>query len=286
MVSLLPKGELERAVRSRTGVACAIAAILAARCGGGQAAPTAPASVGPANTAPVVRSVTVGRTNIDAGQEVTLSAIVDGVDLAAGQLRYDWSVAPHAGTLVADGPNARWRSPTTDPVPATYVVTLTVVKPASQVDASGNAVNVDQRASGSSPSISVNDARREMTAHSEAFFGDVPNTGVAPEMVTRNFTDACDGKRAALADIAAQRAAYSQIGVTYALREYIRSTEWANCTAPDGAAKCALMVYDVEWVRTRRSDGVQERMRGTEYLRGLYDQNRWWLCESRFTARQ
>ncbi|MBI2220103.1 MAG: hypothetical protein HYU53_02730 [Acidobacteria bacterium] len=271
---------------SRTGVACTVAAIVAVQCGGGRSAPTAPAAVGPANATPVVRSVTVSRTNIDAGQEVTLGAIVDAAAKSYEQLRYEWTVSPRAGVLVPDGPQARWRSPGADPVPASYVVTVTVVKPSSQVDASGSAVSVEQRSVGSSPTIMVNDARREMMAHGETFFQDVANADIAPEVSTRNFSDACSGKQAALAEITAQRAAYAQVSVTYALQLYRRSTEWTHCTAPDGAARCALMVYSIEWMRTRRADLVQERATGTQYLRGVYEQNRWWLCESRFDAGQ
>jgi hypothetical protein len=72
--------------------------------------------------------------------------------------------------------------------------------------------------------------------------------------------------------------------VKYQLDSYLRSVGWANCTAPEGWARCAVLVYNVDWVRTRRTDGVVERVSGTAWLRGIYEGDRWWLCEARFAS--
>jgi len=276
--------------KRRVGAAAAIvtAAIVVAQCGEGRSAPTAPSGPSgstPSNGAPVVSSVTLGRTHLEAGREVEIVATVENAE-GPDQLRFTWIVEPAAGTWLGGdgGSRVRWRSPANEPVPATYTFIVTVVEPYVGADSTGRTVSLEHRVTGSSPQLRVNDWRREMTAHSEAFIADYANSSVSAEVCIRNFTDSCPGKRAALADIAKQRATYTGTGgVTHTLDMYLRSIEWPNCTGPTGAATCALMIYKVEWSLTRRADGQAERVEGTESLRGFYERDRWWLCESQFS---
>jgi hypothetical protein len=269
----------------RVGAAAAIvtAAIVVAQCGEGRSAPTAPSGSAASNRAPVVSSVTLGRTHLEAGREVEVAATVENAE-GPDKLRFTWVVEPAAGTwLGGDGLRVRWRSPTNAPAPATYTFILTVVEPYVGVDSTGRTVGLEHRVTGSSPPLWVNDWRREMMGHSEAFIADYANSSVSAEVCIRNFTDSCAGKRAALAEIAEQRATYTGTGVTYALVEFLRSIEWPNCTGPTGSATCALLIYKVEWLLTRRADGRAEHVQGTESLRGVYERDRWWLCESQFS---
>lgn len=255
------------------------------QCGGGRSAPTAPTSAAaPANARPIVLSVTAHRTNIEAGDDLNLAVAVQDAETPPADLRYMWSVEPAGGTFLSDGPNPRWRSPINDPVPASYTFKVTVIESFVGTDGSGHPAASEHRVSAESRPVSVNDARREMKANTEAFFGDFSNASMPPEMCARNFTDSCNGKTAALASIAEHRSLYSDATVTYDLQLFVRSVEWPNCTGPDNGARCALLIYRIEWVRTRRADGVQERSRGEEYVRGVYERNRWWLCDNRFTA--
>jgi hypothetical protein len=272
----------------RVGAAAAIltAAIVVAQCGegrsAGRSAPTAPSGSTPSNSAPVVSSVTLERTHLEAGREVEVVATVENAE-GPDQLRFTWAVEPAAGNWLGDGSRVRWRSPTNAPVPATYTFTVTVVEPYVGVDSTGRTVSLEHRITGSSPPLRVNDWRREMSGHSEAFMAEYANSSVSPEVCIRNFTDSCAGKRAALAEIAEQRAIYTGTSVTYSLDLSLRSIEWPNCTGPTGSATCALLIYKVEWSLTRRADGRAERVEGTESLRGVYERDRWWLCESQFS---
>ncbi|HEX2340791.1 MAG TPA: hypothetical protein VHI98_09955 [Vicinamibacterales bacterium] len=261
--------------RIAVGAAAAAATMMViAQCGGTRSAPTAPSgSTGP-QAAPSITSVTIGRTQIEAGVIVDVETAVDYAGVPPDQLLYSWAVQPSGGTWIGDGPRVQWRAPTTDPVPATYTFTVTVARPWVP-----NSVPLVA----SSPALRVNDARREMIGNSESFLGDFSSSSASPDFCVRNFADSCSGKRTALDEITAHRATYSVVSVKYQLDSYLRSVGWANCTAPEGWARCALLVYDVEWVRTRRADGVEERVRGTESLRGIYEGDRWWLCEARFS---
>lgn len=254
-------------------------AIAASHCGGAASTPTSPSSPGTSAPIPAVRAVTVTRTNIEAGEEITVSASVDGVG-APGQLRYVWSVQPNAGMLTPEGPTLRWKAPVSDPVPATYVFSVTLVQ--SSQTAIGPPAATTQNGAASSPPVFVNDARREMISQSELFLRESAESSVSPDAAVRNFTDSCPGKQAAIEEIAANRAAYSAASVSFDLQMFVRSIEWANCTAADGSARCALLIYDAAWSRTRRADSVQETVTGTEYVQGFYEGNRWWLCGARF----
>ena len=260
-----------------------ITAMVSAQCGGMKASPTSPSTPANASAMPVVRSVTVNRTNVEAGDEITVMASIDGA-WASGRLRYVWSVQPNAGVLRPDGAMLRWRAPDADPVPATYVFSVTLAE-ASDTTAFGVTAASSQNAAASSPPVTVNDARRETIPQSEAFLDDAANMSVPPEVCLRNFTQSCDGTRTVLEQLQHDRAQYSSTSITYDLELFVRSIEWPNCTAPDGSARCALLIYDVDWLRTRKVDNVQERVKGTEYVQAFYERNRWWLCGARLEAR-
>lgn len=231
----------------------------------------------------MIRSITVDRQNIDAGQNVTATAQVDDPDTSPSELRYEWAVTPASGTLDGNGRIGRWQSPSDDRVPASYTLTVTIIKPYVGADASGRPTSLEYRVSGTSAPIIVNDATREMKTMSEAFLAEFMDPGVAPQFCVRNFADSC-GKQQALQDVASARAGYSSAMVKYEFQMFVRSVGGGNCTAADGSAACAMTIYDVQWIRRRATDGNQDSIAGTEYFNGIYAENRWWLCGSKFVS--
>lgn len=269
-------------MRNQTRAATFVITVIAAsHCGGKAGTPTSPTSPTGASPMPVVRAVTVNRTTVDAGDEILVTASIDG-SAGTGRLRYIWVVQPNAGILNPDGPTLRWRAPSDDPVPATYVFSLTLAE-ASDTAAFG-APGSSQQAATSSPPVTVNDARRETMSQGEAFLKDAADMSVAPEICIRNFTRSCEGTESALQQLASDRATYSSAAISYELQLFVRSIEWPNCVAPDGSARCVLLIYSAEGLRTRKADHAQERVSGTQYVQGFYEKNRWWLCGARFEA--
>ena len=120
---------------------------------------------------------------------------------------------------------------------------------------------------------------------SETFLSNFLDPAVAPGMCVRNFLDSCGAKQQALQDISAARAGYSQVAVNYDFQMYVRSVGPGDCTAADGSAACAIAIYNVQWTRRRTADGQQDLLTGVEYFNGMYAQNRWWLCGSRFESK-
>ena len=101
----------------------AVGAAAAARCGGNPVQPTPPP---PPNTAPVIRSVTANRTQVDAGQEIEVTAVAEDAQTPAELLTYEWTAEPAGGTFTSQGRTARWRAPTDGPVPSDYAIRVTV----------------------------------------------------------------------------------------------------------------------------------------------------------------
>ena len=76
----------------------AAGAAASAHCGGSPVQPPPPP---PPNTAPVVRSVTANRTQVDAGQEVEITAVAEDAQTPAELLTYEWTAEPAGGRLRA-----------------------------------------------------------------------------------------------------------------------------------------------------------------------------------------
>ncbi len=258
-----------------------IVVVVVTGCSGRNAAPTAPSSTSLAAITPVVRAVTVDRTTVEAGAELGLTATVDD-GISHGPLRFAWTVSPAGGTLTSDGSTARWRAPVSDPVPTDYVFSVAAIESGTTAAVTTTAASADRGVATSLP-VTVNDARRETQAHATAFLTDLASPSATPAYCVRNFTDSCaDGKRTAADAVTSLRSQYSSAATSYSLQLFLRSVEWANCTGPDGSATCALLVYTVDTVWTRRADGGQDHTHGYQYVRAVYERNRWWLCSSRF----
>jgi hypothetical protein len=230
----------------------------------------------------VLRAIVVDRTSVDAGDEVGATASVDG-SVPAGS-RFLWAVEPSGGVISADGSRARWRAPLDGPVPSTYVLSVTLVHTSLATLATTPVGQTNSNGAASSPPITVNDARREMSALSEQFLRDAADVNVAPEICVRNFTTSCPGRQQALDELTSSRAVFSAVSIVFEPLEFLRSVEWPGCVGPDGSARCAVLLYHAEWTRTRRSDGGQERGAGDQYVQGFYEQRRWWLCGAWFEA--
>lgn len=255
-----------------------LTAACAARCG---SSPTAPPPPPPVNHAPTVTSVTPGKSQVEAGNEVTITAIASDPDTAAASLQYTWSA--EGGTFTGTGASVTWKSPTDGPVPHDYVITVRVSDPGGLT------------ATGTSAAIRVNDAVREMRQLALTFFADFMDVKNSPTFCVRNFTDSCPGKGYELGDITRDRIDFDQKFSTRdpQITKFQLHSGYSRCTYPSskgGAAACALLVASVDW-QSRWSahpndpsgvPGTWERVIGDAILTGVYEKQQWWLCDSYF----
>jgi hypothetical protein len=238
----------------------------AARCGGNPIQPPPPP---PPNTAPVVRSVTVNRTQVDAGQEVEITVVAEDAQTPAELLTYEWAAEPAAGTFTSQGRIARWRAPTDGPVPSDYVIRVTV----RDLTLSGTMTT---------PPIRVNDGIREMRQLAETFLADFSDSTKSPEFCVRNFTNSCSGKQEELFDIQNNRQTFTILNSNYRVDSVSLDANPFFCTAPGAPSSCARVISEARWVSFNRRTNRVEEARGDSWLTGVYENRQWWLCDSRF----
>jgi hypothetical protein len=134
------------------------------------------------------------------------------------------------------------------------------------------------------PAIRVNDGLREMRQLAETFLGDFIVTANPPAFCVRNFSDSCPGKQQELEDIRLNRENFIiKTGEsTYRVTEVHLNSGWLQCTAPGGPSTCALVVAPSRFVSENRHSGQTEVAPGTALISGIFEQNQWRLCDSRF----
>lgn len=237
------------------------------------------------NTPPTVKSITAADTRVEVGTPVTLTAVVEDQETPVANLSYDWS-APN-GTFSGTGAQVSW-TPGADAVtPGDFVVTLKVTEKYT----SGSS-QLENTATGTL-TAHVNNSPKELAELSLRFLGDFANSKVSPEKCVGEFsttTRTCsDGRKDEMADVDDNRHDYEMIGST--LRHTglsisgnkLNATVHTFCTftvkvissAPrdeycEGGKKCPL--------------GSVGTSTGDCWTTNVYEQGRWWLCESHFTA--
>ncbi len=254
--------------RRRLSIAALLAAGAAAsaHCGGSPVQPPPPP---PPNTAPVVRSVTANRTQVDAGQEVEITAVAEDAQTPAELLTYEWAAEPVGGTFASQGHIVRWRAPIDGPVPSDYAIRVTVR-------------DLTLSATMTTSPIRVNDGVREMRQLADTFLTDFADSTKSAEFCVRNFTDACRGKAEEQLDIQNNRRQYTILRETHRIDSVQLNSGWIFCTAPSGPASCALVVAPVEWVSRVNGSLRVDTAVGRSFLTGVFEGRQWWLCDSRF----
>lgn len=248
----------------------ALGAILTTACGSdGPTGPTPPPPiVQPSNSAPVVESISASASRIEVGTEVTLTATVRDVETAIEQLAFEWRT--DGGTFTGQGVSVRWSPPADRATPADYTFTLVVTETYGFADQSG--LRPKHTVTTTGPVVRVHDSRRELADLATAFLTDFSNSSVPAETCVRNFSDSCQGKRAELEDIANNRAQFTIVDARYSVRS---ATVSSDLMRGDIIAPC-------EFTSIAKSNNQRGTVRGDCVMTAVYEQGRWWLCDSRF----
>jgi hypothetical protein len=252
------------------------AVAISAACG----SPAGPTVTPPPDAAPVITSLDVSRTRIEIGESVEVTAAVEDPEGRLDDLQYVWT--SDGGQFSGAGAIVTWTPAAALATPADPVLTLTVVDSYQALDAQGRIVNREHRVSGST-TLRVHDSRRELGDLGLSFLQLFADSSVSPEVCVESFSDSCDGKDSELRDIRQNRDSYtilsSQLGTPdiTSLDLYEEGVVFIPCAfesrirkCPDGSDDCVV--------------GYVDRVSGDCRLRAVYEQSRWWLCESRFFA--
>jgi hypothetical protein len=259
-----------------------LAAVLGglAACGGATAppSPTPPVVVPPivhvVNTPPTIKSISIAVTRAEVDQDVSVTAEVEDAETAVDQLKYTWSA--NAGTLSGDGRTATWRlAKGAVATPIDVTITLLVTEKYQDVDDAGNPITRENKVSQDAPaSLRVHDSVAELTRMGVTFlvdyFGD---SSISPEACLVDFWDGCRGKSDELGDIRNNRNLYVQLSA---------KARVASINFFDAAKTSAEIWVPCEFEARDKATGVVGTASGDCYLTAVYEQKRWWLCDSNF----
>ncbi|MDQ3068278.1 MAG: IPT/TIG domain-containing protein [Acidobacteriota bacterium] len=243
------------------------------------------------NAAPVIISLLVQPprpnqppTLATMGDRMTLAAAVSN-DAAAGQLSYEWTAFPNAGTFSGSGFSVQWTAPATVTSPQTITLILTVIERYLEPDAQGLPVQREHRVQRSAP-VKVHDSVKEIGDMAVDFLVRFATPAISAEAVMHNFSRTCDdgeGFRQEFEEVKENRLNYVMLahsetltGVTFAYGSRPTACAWPG--APGDA--CAKV--NVTWTDRRISTGLVNTLTANDYVSAVYESSRWYLCHSKF----
>lgn len=262
-----------------------------AGCGGSSNGPTpitpspssSPPSSGPAlNVAPVIESITAEAERIEVNTDVSLTAVVKDAETPLDQLTYEWKA--DVGTFSGEGTTVKWRAPVDIRTPADYTITLTVTEMYGNPDALG--VRPKNVSTAISPVIRVHNSPKELGDMSILFLSDFATSSTPTSTCLRNFSDSCPGKAEEKRDIDDNRTYLEILSSSLNLRNVTIGT--SRTTAKMSVA-CAFTSRIVKCPTPGPGSsacvvGSVESVKGDCTLTGVYEQKRWWLCDSHFNG--
>lgn len=270
-------------------VAVAVGAIVFLSCGGSSNSPTpvsspsnqGPPSSGPSvNLAPIVESISLSADRVEVDNEVTLTAAVTDQETPIEQLKFEWQAA--GGTFTGEGATVKWRAPKDIKTPADYAINLTVTESYGTADSSGK--RPQNVTTSTAPAVRVHNSDKELGDMSLQFLTDFGNSSTATSTCLRDFSDSCKGKAEEREDIDSNRVHYEILSSSLTLR---------SVTVASSRLTAKMTVACTFTSKTKVCDpgdkfcvvGDVGTARGDCLLTGVYENKRWWLCDSHFAGK-
>jgi hypothetical protein len=259
------------------------AALIMAACGGGAGPTPIPPPPPPpvVNTPPVVKSIAVSDTRVEAGAPVTLTATVEDAETPVANLSFSWTIPPGSVTGTGNGSTLTFTPSPELRTPADYEIGVTVTE---RYTSAG--VQAENKATGS-VTLHVNNSPRELADMSLRFLGDFANSKVSPDKCVAEFSDSCRGKKAEFDDIDDNRHDYEIIAST------LRHTSLTIASSRVSATVHTFCSFTSKVITTQPRDeyclshncalgSIQGPVTGDCITTNVYQNGRWWLCDSSF----
>ena len=232
--------------------------------------PTPPTPPVVNNQPPVIVSVLASVERVEAGGEVEVVATVTDAETPVDRLTYTWSAMPAGGTFSGTGARVRWTAPAGATSPDTYRFVVNVTE---QYTSEGRLQT--NTVTSSSAGTHYNDSVAEITAIATQFYRDFATFSVSAADCVRNFSDRCSGKSEELRDIQDNRNRTDfRIAGGVLLGSPSVSVGSQRITA-EYRQRCQFEDIEIR-------NGRRWRVEGGCYLTAVYENWRWWLCESHF----
>jgi hypothetical protein len=232
--------------------------------------PTPPDDPGPA-TAPVIRSITVPSSRVEAGQDVVITAVVEDAETPLTDLVYTWSAS--AGTITGTGTTATWRMPAGITAGVDVVITLTVVDNFERL--AGNVLVRGQFTVVETSSVfRVHDSEAETKELARKFLIDLfGNSSVPPADCMVDFADVCAHLSNGRIDELSQIVANRELVLIREATLLIQRLAWNS--ADTGSVHSAVLYDDIYL------DGSPKLPTCGDFeVTVVYVNGRWWICQS------
>ncbi len=231
------------------------------------------------NTAPVIESIVLSASRAEVESDVTVTATVRDAETPVAQLKYEWRA--DTGTFSGEGASVRWRAPKGATTPADYTLRLTVTETYGAASSGASQQNI---VNGTSPVVRLHDSPKELGDLALAFLGDFANSSVSPSACVRNFSDSCRGKADEKADVEWNREHFVIVGSSLRLQNVRVGT---SGTTADMSVACSFTsrIIKCEPGDVGCAVGSVGTGAGDCSLTGVYEQQRWWLCDSHYAGR-
>lgn len=260
-------------------VAAALAAtagLIAAACGSSPSNPTpvpaAPQQQAPqaANAPPVIKSVSTAVTRTEVDTDVTVTADVSDAETSVDKLVFTWSAT--AGQITGSGPSVTFRLPK-DAVTTPVNVTVSLQVTENYTD---NGVAKQNTATASATPLLVHDSKQELGDMGEKFLVDLfGNSNIAPSACLVDFADSCQGKAKEFSDITNNRANFRITSASATVQQVKFDGPATSAVTAEADLHCEFRDHNFP----TNKDGVSS---GLCILSAVYQNDRWWLCESSF----
>ena len=224
---------------------------------------------GTPNAAPVIQSLVINGQQVEADQEIQVTATVTDAETAPAQLTYLWSASPAAGTFVGTGSQVKWKAPKGAVTPDLTTITVTVV------ESYGTSTPKKENRVSLSAQVRYNDSEKEVRDLAGQFLTDFGTYAVGPDDCVRNFSSTlCSkGRSDEISDVSGNR---NRTGVQ------IESATYAQFNVSFNAARTSAAASTVCTFVDRFSNGTRQTVTGTCNISAVYDAFRWYLCTSTF----
>jgi hypothetical protein len=237
---------------------------------------------GGSNTPPVIKSVTAkGRKAnepagyADVGETIDVTAIVEDAETALDKLTYQWTAT--VGTISGTGPVVTWGAPAAATTPTDVTITLTVVETYRAPDASGLPVDKENKVSATT-TVALHNSIKEVGDMTSDFLVNFSHSDIGVDQVLRDFSTSCTGYASERADVIANRQNF--VITAYTVGNPSVTINFKGVCPFRSRAGDACAAAAVQWTSRNKTTGVVGTTKGTDYVTGVFDRGRWWLCDS------
>ena len=239
------------------------------------------------NEPPVIQSITARGVKpnepqnfADLSEEIVVTGTATDAEATPDRLVYEWSGTD--GTFSGTGPSVKWTAPASGATPFVANLKLTVVDRFQTTDGSGLPITFEHRVE-KTFAVKVHDSIREVGGMATLFLENFSKSSVAPAVVMQDFLVGCYGTAEELQDVIDNRNEFtitsSNVGPAAVTLNFGGKCAYLNRSGD------ACSNSSVRWSSIEKETGKTGTAEGIDQVAAVYRNARWWLCDSKFDAK-